>query len=51
MKFQSQVKSVEISAVVIRADGRREDLGRISFWHRNPLVRAWWWVRQWLASL
>lgn len=34
------VKSVEIAAVVIRADGRREELGVVSYWHRNPLVRA-----------
>jgi hypothetical protein len=47
MLFSSrgEAKSAEIHAVVIRADGRREDLGRISFWHRNPLVRAWWHIQ------
>lgn len=33
---------MEISAVVTRADGRVEDLGVISFWHRNPLRRLAW---------
>lgn len=30
-------KMSEIRAVVTRADGRVEDLGRIAYWHRNPL--------------
>ena len=37
------VTSAEVQAVIIRADGSREDLGTISYWHRNPLKR--WWVR------
>jgi hypothetical protein len=41
----SQVKSASIEAVVIRADGTREDLGEISYWHRNPLRRFWWRLR------
>lgn len=36
------VKSAEISAVIIRADGTREDVGVISYWHRNPLMRIGW---------
>ena len=35
------VKSIEIEAVVIRADGTVEKLGVIGFWHRNPLIRLW----------
>jgi hypothetical protein len=34
-----QPTSIEVQAVVIRADGTREDLGTISYWHRNPLRR------------
>lgn len=45
-------KESELLAVVIRADGSREDLGRIAYYHRNPL-RRWSWhikkgVKTWL---
>lgn len=33
-------KSVSISAVVIRADGRHEDRGVVAYWHRSWLVRT-----------
>lgn len=33
-----EAKSTAISAVVIRADGRRVNLGLISFKHRNPII-------------
>jgi hypothetical protein len=36
---QSNVKEIEIQAVVIRADGTREDLGQVSYWHKNPIKR------------
>lgn len=36
------VRKLEIEAVVIRADGTREDLGTVAYWHRNPL-RRWAW--------
>ncbi len=35
-------KMVSVEAVVIRADGRREDLGMIAFYHANPLKRWAW---------
>lgn len=35
-------KEASISAVVIRADGTTEDLGVVSYWHKNPLRRLWW---------
>lgn len=38
----SKVKEAQIQAVVIRADGTREDLGTISYYHKNPL-RRWFW--------
>jgi hypothetical protein len=34
-----QVKQSAIRAVVTRADGAVEDLGLISFYSRNPLLR------------
>jgi hypothetical protein len=36
------VTSAQVSAVIIRADGTRENLGVISYWHKNPLRRLWW---------
>jgi hypothetical protein len=36
---KSPVKQMTLEAVVIRADGTREDLGRIAYWHKNPLRR------------
>lgn len=36
----SGAKEAKIRAVVIRADGRVEDLGVVSYWHANPVKRA-----------
>lgn len=43
-------REASISAVITRADGTVEDLGVISYWHRNPLKRAWWRLRQWMKE-
>lgn len=40
------VKEASIEAVVIRADGTREDLGTIAYYHRNPLRRWAWRLRR-----
>lgn len=42
MEARQDIQSASIAAVVIRADGTREDLGVISYWHKNPLRRFWW---------
>lgn len=44
------VKEMAISAVVHRADGRVEDLGVISYYHRNPLRRVLWKLRRFLKD-
>lgn len=41
VRTSGKVKEARIEAVIIRADGSREDLGTISYYHRNPLKRAW----------
>lgn len=48
MKIQAgaPVKSVQIEAVIIRADGRVEPVGTLAYWHRNPLKRAWFWLKR-----
>jgi len=47
---KSQIKQATLEAVVIRADGTREDLGVISYWNSNPLKRLLWRMRQWRLS-
>lgn len=42
----ARMREASISAVVIRADGRIEDLGVVSYWHKNPLRRLAWRIRQ-----
>ena len=39
---KSQLKEASIAAVVVRADGTREDLGVVSYWHTNPFKRLLW---------
>jgi len=42
MIVNSKARESEIRAVVTRADGTVEDLGRIAYWHRNPFKRWAW---------
>ena len=42
------VKQMELSARIIRADGTVEELGVINYWHRNPIKRFIWRIKQWL---
>jgi hypothetical protein len=39
---KATVQEASIAAVVIRADGTREELGVISYWHRRWWRRALW---------
>lgn len=39
---QSQPREASIEATVIRADGTREELGVVSYYHRNPLKRLYY---------
>ena len=39
---RADVRETSISAVIIRADGTREDLGTVAYWHRNPVRRLVW---------
>lgn len=42
---EQRVKRMTLEAIVIRADGRRENLGVIAAYHRNPLMRLWYRIR------
>lgn len=35
----NDVKETSISAIIIRANGDREELGIISYYHKNPFKR------------
>ena len=47
---KSEVKEMALSAVIIRADGTVEDLGTVSYWHKNIFKQILWKVKQWLRS-
>lgn len=46
MQVNNQVKQMEISAIITRADGTKEDLGTIQYWHKNPLKRILWRIKK-----
>lgn len=39
---REDLREAVLEAVVIRADGTREDLGAVAYYHRNPLRRLAW---------
>jgi hypothetical protein len=39
---KANAREASIAAVVIRADGTREDLGVIAYYNKNPLRRLAW---------
>lgn len=40
------IKSVIFEGRIVRADGTVEELGQISYWHRNPLKRLSYKIKQ-----
>jgi hypothetical protein len=48
VEAKSNVRASSIEAVVIRADGKREDLGVVSYWNKNPFKRLFWRIKRWL---
>jgi hypothetical protein len=38
--IQAGAKKTILRATITRADGRTEELGVISYWHKNPIKRA-----------
>lgn len=48
MLSNTKLREARISAVVTRADGRVEELGTLTYWHRNPLRRLAWRIRQFI---
>jgi hypothetical protein len=44
------IREATIEVTVIRKDGTREDHGVVSYYHKNPLKRAVWALKQKLRS-
>ena len=42
MNIRGHVKQITVEAKIIRADGQVEDLGKVSFTHRNLLKTLLW---------
>lgn len=51
IKATKPVKRASIRAVITRADGSKEDLGVVSYWHKNPVKRAWFKLKEKLRGL
>jgi hypothetical protein len=50
IRTEATVKEQSISAFVTRADGTVENLGVISYYHRNPVKRLLGQLRVWLNN-
>lgn len=44
-------KSAQIDAVIIRANGERQELGTIAYYSRNPLKMIYWRAKQFLKGV
>jgi hypothetical protein len=51
MDAKQRMQEASIAAVVIRADGTREDLGVVSYWHKSRGRRLWWNLRHFLKEV
>lgn len=47
----SNCQSAELSMVVIRANGKREELGAVAYYNKNPLKMIWWRINRFIKSL
>lgn len=44
----SPLKEASFSAVIIRADGTREELGEIAYYNKNPFKRLAWYIKKFI---
>jgi hypothetical protein len=51
IKVSKPVKSATIRAVITRADGSKEDLGAVAYWHKNPIKRLWFKLKEIIRGL
>lgn len=50
MIVNGEAKEAIIELTVIRADGRIEKIGTVSYWHKNPFKRWAFKVKQFLTK-
>jgi len=46
LSVNSQARETTVEMIVTRADGTVENLGVVSYWHRNPIMRVAWHLRK-----
>lgn len=46
VSLSAPAKEATIEMIVTRADGTVENLGVVSYWHRNPIKRLAWRVKE-----
>lgn len=47
----AKAKEAAIAITVIRANGRVEELGTVCYWHRNPLKRWMWEIKNFFRGI
>ena len=50
MQTNLNAKEIQLVATIVRADGTREELGVIDYYHANPLKRIIWRIKKWLSK-
>lgn len=50
VSVESGAREATIEMIVTRADGTVENLGVVTYWHRNPLKRLWWRTKKYLGK-
>lgn len=51
LAISQPVKQATIEAVIIRANGKREDLGVIAYYSSNPFKRFAWRMMVWIKGI
>lgn len=46
LKVNQGIDEAKLSAVIIRADGSKEDLGEIAYFSKNPIKRIMWKIKK-----
>jgi len=44
----NNAKEITLQAIIIRADGSKEDLGVVSYWNKNIFKILLWKAKKWL---
>lgn len=50
MQTNLDAKEIQLVATIVRADGTKQELGVIDYYHKNPIKRFIWRFKKWLLS-